>query len=76
MSNERAKQIVGELLGKVFWLPMIFDGNSLCPNCLWLAMNIIGGLWVCEHCGFWCVATVVLDSQGEKWLKIQEAIGK
>lgn len=67
---ESAKQAVKELLGEVIELPMVFDGNSLCPECLWKAMNIMGHRWICEHCHFRCRTTVVCTIQGNHWLKL------
>ena len=52
-------------------IPLIFDGNSLCPECLWRAMNVYGSTWFCGNCGRRFPGTVVLDKWGERWLNIQ-----
>ena len=76
MSYESARAAVAAFLGPVYRLPMLFDGNSLCPGCVWRAMNVAGGWWVCWHCGFSCRATVLLDTQGARWLKLVDMGGE
>jgi len=75
MSRESAKLAVRELLGKIEALPMIFDGNSLCAECLWKAMEVAGGSWICSHCAFICRATPIVDKQGEHWLNLNNSLG-
>ena len=52
---------------------MVFEGNSLCPECLYWAMNLSGPTWTCGHCGRTFPATVVLNRWNERWLRANDA---
>ncbi len=65
--------IIRESLQGLIGIPMIFDGNSLCPECLWKAMDVYGGTWFCKNCDSRFPATVVMDKWGERWLKLNDA---
>ena len=52
---------------------MVFEGNSLCPECLHWAMNLAGRTWTCYRCGRKYPATVVADKWGLRWLGVNDA---
>ena len=67
------KQIKEYLLGLI-GIPLIFDGNSLCPDCLHKAMDVYGKTWYCKACGQRFPATVLIDKWGWRWLKLNDAV--
>lgn len=67
-------EVVKEYLGGLIGIPMIFDGNCLCPECLHLAMNVCGGNWICRHCKGVFPATLIVDRWGKRWLKLMDSI--
>lgn len=67
--RKKAKEFLAGLIG----IPMIFDGNCLCPECLHYAMDIYGGTWFCKKCDGRFPATVVIDRWGERWLMLNDA---
>lgn len=74
-SFRRAKVIIKEYLGDVKALPMIFDPQCLCPECLWMGMVVHGNRWECPQCGFSCRATIVIDETGARWMRLLSVIG-
>lgn len=64
---------IKEYLAGLIGIPMIFDGNSLCPECLHFAMDVYGGRWFCKVCNSRFPATVLVDRWGERWLKLNDA---
>ncbi len=66
IKSERVAEYLRGLIG----IPMIFDGNCLCPGCLRYAMDIYGGTWFCKACGDRFPATVVVDRWGQRWLNL------
>lgn len=71
---EETRRVIKEYLGEVVSLPMIFDPQCLCPECLWLGMKVHGNMWECPQCHFYCRATVVVDHTGLKWLNLLATI--
>jgi len=71
MSKQEA---IREYLAGLIGIPMIFDGNSLCPECLHRSMDIYGGTWYCRNCDSRFPATPIIDKWGERWLKLNDAI--
>ncbi|KKN06249.1 hypothetical protein LCGC14_1079100 [marine sediment metagenome] len=63
---------IRECLKGLIGIPMIFDGNSLCPECLRKSMDIYGGTFFCRNCGSRFPATVFADKWGERWLKLND----
>lgn len=59
-----------EFLAGLIGIPMIFDGNVLCPECFWKAMDIYGHTYFCKHCGGEYPATIVVDKWGRRWLAL------
>ena len=66
--------IIHEYLAGLIGIPMLFDGNSLCPECLSPAMDIYGGNYYCKNCGMTFPATCVVDKYGERWLKLNDSV--
>ncbi len=62
-----------EYLRGLIGIPMLFDGNSLCPECFWKAMDIGGGTYFCKHCGETFPATPIVDKWGQRWLTLNDA---
>ncbi len=75
MSLESIRGKVEEYLAGLIGIPMIFDGNSLCPDCLKFAMDIYGGTWFCKACGARFPATVLVDKWGSRWLRLNDLSG-
>jgi len=67
-TREEIKGFLSGLIG----IPMLFDGNSLCPECLWHAMEIRGGTYFCKHCNGKFPATPVVDKWGQRWLNLND----
>ncbi len=42
MTNQ---EVIKEYLKGIIGIPLIFDGNCLCPECLKFAMDVYGGTW-------------------------------
>ena len=63
---------IKEYLAGLIGIPMIFDGNSLCPECLWKAMDIYGQTYFCKHCDSRFPATCIIDKWGERWLTLND----
>ena len=68
MSREDIQKYLAGLIG----IPMIFDGNSLCPECLCKAMDLYGSTWFCKACDRRFPATVVIDRWGARWLALND----
>lgn len=66
-------KLIKEYLAGLIGIPMLFDGNVLCPECLHHAMDISGGTYFCKACGQRFPATCVVDKWGERWLVLNEA---
>jgi len=66
--------MIKEYLSGLIGIPMLFDGNALCPECLWRAMEIIGHEYFCKHCNKTYPATVIIDKWGERWLKLNDSL--
>ncbi len=75
MTLNQIRDKVEEYLAGLIGIPMIFDGNSLCPKCLWFVMDIYGGTWYCKNCDARFPATIVVDKWGERWLKLNDLHG-
>jgi len=71
-TEERVKEKAKEYLRGLIGIPMLFDGNVLCPECFWMAMDIYGGTYYCKHCDKRFPATVVIDKWGQRWLKLND----
>ncbi|KKL63823.1 hypothetical protein LCGC14_2171280 [marine sediment metagenome] len=67
------REAIKEYLKGLIGVPMLFDGNSLCPECLHHAMDIFGGTYFCKSCGRQFPATPIVDKWGERWLKLNDA---
>lgn len=67
-TTEKIRAYLAGLIG----IPMIFDGNVLCPECLRKAMDITGSTYFCKHCGRTFPATVLIDKWGRRWLKLND----
>lgn len=66
-------RLIKEYLAGLIGIPILFSGNSLCPECLCRAMDIYGGTYFCKACGGRFPATIVVDRWGEKWLRLNDA---
>ena len=69
-TREEIRDKAFKYLKGLIGIPMIFDGNCLCPECLHYAMNIYGGIWFCKVCDGRFPATIVVDKWGERWLAL------
>ena len=71
MVNKFAK--IREYLAGLIGVPMLFDGNSLCPECFCRAMDVRGGEYFCKACEAVFPATCVVDRWGQRWLNLNDA---
>lgn len=62
---------IKEYLAGLIGIPLVFDGNNLCPSCLRYAMNVMGGTWICDNCHSTFPGTIVVDKWGQRWLNLQ-----
>ncbi len=67
--QEEIRNFLKGLIG----IPMLFDGNSLCPECLHKAMDIYGKTWFCKNCDGRFPATVLIDKWGARWMQLNDA---
>jgi hypothetical protein len=59
--------------GVIESLPLLFEGNLLCPACLVRGALVVSGWWYrCGCCGFGCAGSVVATEQGLKWLRLND----
>ncbi len=70
--REYKTQQIKECMAGLIGIPILFDGNSLCPECLWHAMDIYGHTYFCKHCSKTFPATTVIDKWGQRWLDIND----
>ena len=65
---DKAKKYLAGLIG----IPMVFGGNSLCPECFYFAMDIYGHTWYCKNCDCRFPGTVYVDKWGQRWLDLND----
>ena len=73
IAEKEAKEVVGEFLAGLIGIPILFDGNSLCPECLHRSMDIYGSTWYCKDCDSRFPATVIVDKYGARWLLLNDS---
>ena len=72
LPNTETIRTIKEYLAGLLGIPMLFDGNSLCPECLWKAMDIYGSTYFCKHCDSRFPATINIDKYGRRWLELND----
>lgn len=68
--NKNLKKRIKKYLAGLIGIPLIFNGNNLCPDCLRFSMNVMGGTWICGNCHHHFPGTVYVDKWGDRWLKL------
>lgn len=70
--QEEIREGIEKFLAGLIGIPMLFDGNVLCPECLRHSMDIFGGTYFCKSCNSRFPATPIIDKWGERWLKLND----
>ena len=68
-----SREIIKEFLAGLIGIPMLFDGNVLCPECLHHSMDIAGKMYYCKNCNRRFLATVNIDEYGKRWLLLNDS---
>lgn len=68
--QERIREKARDYLKGLIGIPLIFDGNVLCPECFHFAMGICGAIYFCKVCGGRFPGTIMVDKWGQRWLNL------